>query len=168
MADSKKASELVTSMNLDLRPTQRYITAHDSNGKSVFSPSPELLYFNRGSYGVGWNYAVDRVPCVLQDNKDLQAFLTDDSASSSSYVHTGLKYTVAGGLTFATVDMAPGGQTTMHATVSLDFVCVIEGELVLELDSGEKQLLKSGVSLSVEPLFYTRVSFCESQRETTN
>jgi len=40
--------------------------------------------------------------------------------------------------------MPPGGASPLHRTVSLDYGVVIEGEMVLELDSGETRLLKRG------------------------
>ena len=40
--------------------------------------------------------------------------------------------------------MPPGGKTPMHANRSIDYAIVLEGELELELDSGDKRLLKPG------------------------
>lgn len=147
MAKSNKAApHLQPTMNLGMRDCGRYVTSHDSNGKSVFTPSPELLYYDRGGYGVSRSYAVSKVPAILREDQDLKEYLTDDRASESSYIHAGVRIVVPGGLNFVTVDFGPGAQTKMHRTVSLDFVAIVEGEIELELDSGEKQLLKSGVS----------------------
>ena len=40
--------------------------------------------------------------------------------------------------------MIPGSTSPMHRTVSLDYGCVIEGEVECVLDSGEVKLLKRG------------------------
>ena len=40
--------------------------------------------------------------------------------------------------------MAPGATSPMHRTVSLDYGVVLEGEVELVLDSGEKRLLQRG------------------------
>lgn len=42
------------------------------------------------------------------------------------------------------VDMAPLATSPMHRTVSMDYGVVLEGEVELELDSGEKRLLRKG------------------------
>ncbi|KAJ5181732.1 hypothetical protein N7449_011879, partial [Penicillium cf. viridicatum] len=51
------------------------------------------------------------------------------------------------GIVFNTTNFAPGTETVMHRTVSLDFVAVIEGEMELVLDSGETTRLKPGDSI---------------------
>lgn len=40
--------------------------------------------------------------------------------------------------------MPPNALSSMHRTVSLDYGVVLEGEVQLELDSGETRLLKRG------------------------
>lgn len=47
-------------------------------------------------------------------------------------------------------NFGPGIKTSMHRMISLDFICIVEGELELELDSGEVRALKAGVN---GPLF---------------
>jgi quercetin dioxygenase-like cupin family protein len=42
------------------------------------------------------------------------------------------------------VDFAPKGPPLMHRTQSLDYGIVLEGEIEMTLDSGEKRLLKRG------------------------
>lgn len=131
-----------------MKTVQRHITALDADGKSIFVPDQEVLYCDRGGYAVSWIYNTSEYPAVLSDNKDLNGFLTHDPASVSSVVHTGSRIVNDGGMTFGMTNFAPGTETVMHRTLSLDFVCVVEGEIELELDSGQKVLLKQGVSLS--------------------
>ncbi|KAK8160894.1 hypothetical protein BKA80DRAFT_276242 [Phyllosticta citrichinensis] len=42
------------------------------------------------------------------------------------------------------VDMPPGATSPMHRTISLDYGVVLEGDVELILDSGEKRLMKRG------------------------
>jgi quercetin dioxygenase-like cupin family protein len=42
------------------------------------------------------------------------------------------------------VDMAPGHVSPMHCTVSLDSGVMVEGEVELVLDGGERRVLKRG------------------------
>lgn len=49
-----------------------------------------------------------------------------------------------GGTVCRVVDFAPGYQTMMHRTQSLDYGIVIEGSVILVLDSGEEQVLGRG------------------------
>jgi len=40
--------------------------------------------------------------------------------------------------------MPPGGSSPMHGTKSIDYVLILEGEIELELDGGDRTVLKSG------------------------
>lgn len=138
-------ADLRPRMDYGMRTVHRHITAIDSKGKSVFVPAEDVLYCDRGGYAVSWNYATSEFPAAMADDKDLHAFMSRDPASDSSVVHTGRRIVNGNGVTFNTANFAPGTETAMHRTVSLDFVAVIEGEMELELDSGEKMSLKAGV-----------------------
>jgi len=46
--------------------------------------------------------------------------------------------------------MPPGASSPMHTTKSIDYGIVVEGEIELELDSGERTVLKSGYVYSYE------------------
>jgi quercetin dioxygenase-like cupin family protein len=82
---------------------------------------------------------------VLQDNHDLNEYLTNDLESQASVVNMGRRIVNSSGMIFNTTNFAPGTETVMHRTIWLDFVAVVEGEVELELDSGERMLLKTGV-----------------------
>ncbi|KIJ22661.1 hypothetical protein M422DRAFT_39977 [Sphaerobolus stellatus SS14] len=51
---------------------------------------------------------------------------------------------VNGGSTGMFVNFPPGASSPMHSTRSIDYGIVIEGEIELELDNGEKTVLKAG------------------------
>lgn len=42
------------------------------------------------------------------------------------------------------IDFAPGVESPMHRAMSLDYGTVIEGEFEVELDSGEKRIMRRG------------------------
>lgn len=42
------------------------------------------------------------------------------------------------------IDFAPGVESPLHRAMSLDYGTVIEGEMEVELDSGEKRTLQRG------------------------
>lgn len=147
MAPDRQLAALKPALDYGMRTVQRHITTIDSEGKSTLVPDRDVLYCNRGGYAVSWIYATSEFPAVLSENRDLNAFLTDDPDSSTSVRNTGTRIGNDTGVIFNAANFAPGTETVMHRTLSLDFVTVVEGEMELELDSGETVLLKPGVSL---------------------
>lgn len=49
-----------------------------------------------------------------------------------------------GGVLFCITDIKPAARVPMHRTLSLDYFCVLAGEIVLQLDSGEEKTLRAG------------------------
>ncbi|KAF9888860.1 hypothetical protein FE257_008229 [Aspergillus nanangensis] len=149
MADSKQqqtlSSGLLPDITYGMPNSARIITTVDNNGKSRFVPQrAPRLYRDRGGYAVTFNYVTDELPLKMQGDIDLNGFLTDDAASPTSYIHTGNRIVNERGMTFTTVNFSPGVHTSMHRTLSVDFVVVVEGQLELELDSGESLRLSPG------------------------
>lgn len=121
----------------------RYITTHDAEGKSIFSPAFPPALTPRGVPGMQYfeGYEVLEVPLNMTDEADLKAFQTH-SATAPDRLHfpragTVLRY----------CDWAPGCAIPMHRTESIDFGTVLNGELELTLDSGEIRLMKPGDSI---------------------
>ena len=48
------------------------------------------------------------------------------------------------GVTFCTTDIPPNFTVPMHRTISLDYIAVISGEIVLRLDGGDEKTIKAG------------------------
>lgn len=95
------------------------------------------------------SYSVATVPAKLENEADIKAYLAGpESVSSVSRPEIvvpseGGKYN---GSNVFVIDLAPGGFSAMHQTMSIDFsICVI-GTIIHELDGGEKVTLKPGVS----------------------
>lgn len=139
-----------------LPPNKRWITGHDSSGKSIFKPSPPQLYHGRQNVGgMARSYAVSKIPCTLADDADMKAYQNSDPKEEvASFKGTDIVIPNGTGANLVVVDITPGGESQMHQTVSIDFsICVI-GDIISELDSGERVHLKPGVSCSVLTLSY--------------
>lgn len=137
---------LKAGMNYGMRQSKRYVTTHDASGKSVFTSVPALLYRERTGYALARTYALSSVPTRLTAHEDLKSYLSDDGEqNATSYTRAGKDITIEGGVSMTCLDMGPGAKSVMHRTVSIDFAIVTEGQVELELDSGEKVVLYSGV-----------------------
>lgn len=45
---------------------------------------------------------------------------------------------------FLSLNLPPGSTSPMHRTLTLDYGIVLSGEIVLEVDGGEKKTIKAG------------------------
>ncbi|KKY16307.1 putative cupin domain protein [Diplodia seriata] len=123
----------------DIRATKRFITGHDKDGREIFHdevneavpvvPLP-------GDADFALCYATKGYPIDMSDNKDI--------ATYQNYLTNLPGITISGGSVLRMVDMHPGATSPMHRTVSLDYGVVLEGEIELILDSGEKRIMKRG------------------------
>ncbi|KAL5613274.1 hypothetical protein FOVSG1_002337 [Fusarium oxysporum f. sp. vasinfectum] len=127
-------------LNGKLRQTQRVITTHNDEGKAIIDTSinsdAPFYALPNGEAHFALGYATKEFPAKLTNNADVesyQGFLTNQPGLSIS-TGTILRY----------VDMCPGHVSPMHRTVSLDYGVVLEGEVELILDSGDKKVLKRG------------------------
>ncbi|KAL4957214.1 hypothetical protein BDW69DRAFT_180866 [Aspergillus filifer] len=125
----------------DIRPLSRYITTHTPDGKAVFSsvisesmPStqiPDGAFFSLA-------YTTSTTPASISSDSDIQSY--------AKYLEPGQSpgLVISSGSVCRIVDMPPGALSPMHRTVSLDYGVVLEGVVALELDSGERRVLKRG------------------------
>lgn len=117
----------------------RYITDHDAAGKAIFSsqiPADQPWRRIDATANFALNYTTSRYPVSFKDNADISAYAANLTASPG--------LVVPGGSVLRVVDIAPGGRSAMHRTVSIDYGVVLEGEVHLELDSGETRLMRRG------------------------
>jgi len=82
------------------------------------------------------SYTTKGFPPSLDDDADIKVY--------EGYLKEAPGLVVSGGTVLRHVDIPPNTACTMHRTVSLDYGAVIEGEVELLLDSGEKRLMKRG------------------------
>ncbi|OCL05270.1 cupin domain-containing protein [Glonium stellatum] len=117
----------------------RYITTHDANGKAIFSTNiPEVNPMKAHSDGIAFalSYTTKGFPVDLTDDGDINVY--------KGYLEDAPGLVVSGGTVLRHVDIPPNTKCAMHRTVSLDYGAVLEGEIELLLDSGEKRLMKRG------------------------
>jgi quercetin dioxygenase-like cupin family protein len=123
----------------NLRPINRFITTHNSDGLAVYSTAiPEAAPMQQLPDGAEFAlcYATNQFPVELSADKDMSTY--------EHYTHNLPGITISTGSVLRLVDMMPGALSPMHRTVSLDYGVVLEGEVELVLDSGETRLLKRG------------------------
>ena len=132
-----------------MRPNKRYIAGHDSSGKSIYLDSPDQTY--TPSEGFGWlarSFAVESVPVVMKDDVDVQNYNGSTSAASVQKRDIAIP---GGGIHLVLMDLAPGAESPLHRTLTMDFSICVMGEIEHELDSGEKVKLLPGVCYSSAP-----------------
>ncbi|KAH7134966.1 hypothetical protein B0J11DRAFT_148707 [Dendryphion nanum] len=122
----------------NLPTIKRFITTHDPSGKAIFSDTiSEDNHFRDipgASFGLG--YTTKGFPVDLNGDKDIEAY--------NAHLQTPPGIVVSNGTVLRFVDVAPGSDSPMHRTVSLDYGVVLEGEIELVLDSGETRRMKRG------------------------
>ena len=104
---------------------RRVVTGHDADGKSIIAVDEET---QGQRHTLIWT--TDRTPA---DNMD---------PADGADVSIGL--TIKDGSVFRIGELAPHYRSMMHRTNSVDYGLVLEGEVDMELDSGEVVHLKAG------------------------
>ncbi len=132
--------ETVTS----LPPCKRHIATHNAEVKSVYyADAPPQRYLPVANVGgLARSFSVASVPTKLADDQDLKAYLSPEGITS----WTQPAIVTPNGANLLVVDLAPGGVSMMHRTVSIDFSICTNGEIDHELDGGETVRLRPGVS----------------------
>ena len=117
----------------------RYITTHDKDGKAIFSDKfndESEMKPNDDGIAFALSYTTKGMPVSMDNDEDLDVY--------GRYLKDTPDLVVSGGTVLRHVDIPPEMRCTMHRTVSLDYGCVLEGEVECLLDSGEKRLMKRG------------------------
>lgn len=127
-------------------PCKRHIATHDASGKSVYAESPPQRYLPIPHVGgLARSYSVASVPARLANDEDMKAYLGNEGATS----WTSPSIVTQAGANLLVVDLAPGGVSAMHQTVSIDFSICTNGEIDHELDGGQTVRLRPGVGAFV-------------------
>ena len=118
---------------------KRYITDHNAKGLATFSARAEdnlewQDIGNMAKFALG--YTTKAFPVQLSDEADISSY--------ECFLQNKPGITIPGGTVLRIVDMAPETTSPMHRTVSLDYGVVLEGEVELILDSGEKRIMRRG------------------------
>jgi len=115
-----------------LPPVHRVVTGHDANGRAVFRSDDlaptRMIPTGDASFLTIWTTAT-----VPADNND---------ETEGRDRPTGT--TLEGGSVIRVVDVLPGCESPMHRTNSIDYGVVVEGEIELELDGGDRKTIGPG------------------------
>ena len=116
------------------RKPKRFVTGHDSDGKGVVQVVDEGLWTKINNDIVRYNvmWTTSTFPIDIKH---------DDSLEKEKTV---LSLSLPNGTVLRMVDRSPGSSSAMHRTQSLDYGVVIEGDMDMIMDSGEKVTLKRG------------------------
>jgi quercetin dioxygenase-like cupin family protein len=119
------------------------ITTHDTGGRSVFSDkvSTEAHPIEIPGGNLSIIYSTHSFPHSLACEDDIDQFAHDRKNGIADGICP------RNGHAAAIVSFAPGAVSAMHRTLSLDVMVIIEGELELYLDSGEKRIVRTGDSI---------------------
>jgi quercetin dioxygenase-like cupin family protein len=117
----------------------RYITTHNDKGQAIFSNAfdeESKMQPNDDGIAFALSYTTKGFPVDMTNDADMDVYRQNLSSPPG--------LVVSGGTVLRHVDIPPNTACTMHRTVSLDYGCVLEGEVELLLDSGEKRIMKRG------------------------
>ena len=117
-----------------------YITGHNSEtGETEIREQRSARWQPVDNNGMEFNvpFTTSQFPVTMNDNFDMK---THDARIASGK----LGIVNPHGTVLRFVDFAPGFESMMHRTQSLDYGIVVEGSIELILDSGKKQILDRG------------------------
>lgn len=112
---------------------RRIVTGHDESGKSVIlsdTPSPKTTDIGTAAFHEIW--VTERVPAEIP---------AGEPEPTDRPIRVGPP---AGGVMIRFTDMAPGAESPMHRTETLDVGVVLEGETWLLLDDGSETRVGPG------------------------
>lgn len=116
------------------RPLKRYVTGHNADGKAIIQKVDDGHWRKIDNDVVRYNelWSTSTFPINIKE---------DDALVNEKTV---LSLSLANGTVLRMVDRSPGSYSAMHRTQSLDYGIVIEGEMQMIMDSGEKVTLGPG------------------------
>ncbi|KAH8798528.1 hypothetical protein F5884DRAFT_715354 [Xylogone sp. PMI_703] len=122
-----------------------HITSYEGEGKSTFLRAHNPPPVQRRGANSRIDYVYSTSGSASGPILAGQADYKQHQAVAATYPHA--MFPAAGGSTAIFITLGPnpkGEEGMMHRTNTLDYVFVIEGELELALDSGEKRVMKKG------------------------
>lgn len=116
----------------------RYITTHTPDGLATLDESipSTASWTDAGTAKFFLGYCTNTFPASISGSSDIENY--------NKYLSAPPGLSVPGGTVLRIVDMQAGQTSPMHRTTSLDYGVVLEGEVELILDTGEKRILKRG------------------------
>lgn len=123
----------------NLPQPHRFVTGHNAEGKAVIQTDNDFQWKPYDNQNMAFSvvYTTSSMPADLNNDSDLTAHQDLMSTGKLGLVNPG-------GTVLRCVDFKPGYSCSMHRTQSLDYGIVLEGEIEMLLDSGEKVQMKRG------------------------
>jgi quercetin dioxygenase-like cupin family protein len=117
----------------------RFVTGHDAAGKAIVHSHNDFNWqpYDEDQLAFSVAYTTSEFPPDL--NKDVDVARHDAVLASGNLGLVNPRGTV-----LRCVDFAPGYACGMHRTQSLDYGIVLEGEVDMVLDSGERHVMRRG------------------------
>jgi quercetin dioxygenase-like cupin family protein len=112
---------------------RRIVTGHDAEGKSVVlsdGPNPKTLDIGSAAFHEVW--ISDGVPAAIEAAEPEPTYRPVRTPPPPN------------GVTVRFTEMAPGAESPMHRTETVDVGVVLEGETYLLLDDGSETLVRPG------------------------
>ncbi|KAI0427504.1 NAD(P)-binding protein [Xylaria sp. FL1042] len=118
------------------RSSYRHITGHNSEGNGVFLSSDlgdhtRIMFDGRAVSNI--LYSTQQSPAELNGDVDVEKA---KEREPPLHYHNGSVIRM--------VDFAPGVESPLHRALSIDYGIVLEGVFELELDSGERRIMREG------------------------
>ncbi|RVX67073.1 hypothetical protein B0A52_08316 [Exophiala mesophila] len=114
-----------------------HITGHNKKNQAIIERTSRN---EPRSYDNFWStdlYVTKGMPVDLNNDVDLQ--------TSDRMIQSGkLPIAIPSGTVLRFADFAPGSQTFMHRTSSIDFGIIIEGSMIMRLDDGSETVMNRG------------------------
>ncbi|KAK4224815.1 hypothetical protein QBC38DRAFT_484529 [Podospora fimiseda] len=123
----------------NLPQPHRYITGHNPSGQAIVHKHNPFIWqpYDNDNLAFSVAYTTNQFPADLNNDADVSAHETLLSSGNLGLVNPK-------GTVLRCVDFAPGYACGMHRTQSLDYGIVIEGNIDMVLDSGERYKMKRG------------------------
>ncbi|CAL1711770.1 unnamed protein product [Somion occarium] len=122
-----------------LPDVRRVVTGHDSEGKAAVlsdEVAKPTFWSPESTSPVHDYYRTEETPAII--DSEVATGEWDDGITSNPALVS------PNGSTFRTIDLAPGQVVPMHRTQTIDYGIVVKGSVVLELDNGDRRILKEG------------------------
>ncbi|KAK3984971.1 hypothetical protein QBC44DRAFT_335930 [Cladorrhinum sp. PSN332] len=123
----------------NLPQPHRYVTGHNPSGQAVVHKHNPFVWqpYDNDNLAFSVAYTTNQFPADLNNDADVSAHETLLASGNLGLVNPK-------GTVLRCVDFAPGYACGMHRTQSLDYGIVIEGNIDMVLDSGERHKMKRG------------------------
>jgi quercetin dioxygenase-like cupin family protein len=135
------APSLLPGNTSGFRAPSRHVTTHDESGQSTFVPEEVVSSDSPwkeiapGAYqSVPWGTTTS--PAQMTDDADLKAYKEGKIVPNEVVTPYGTNARM--------YDFAPGFETALHRTYSIDYAIVIHGTIEAQMDNGEIRVGKPG------------------------